>query len=111
MVALPLSPPMVIPGQGRTSESKFDRGTFQPRNQWFCGEAQAHWPHPRCAQATGVGQRWRATPGPSGHPPDPTAPPGIPKHASVGPTLGCWGAPCMTTLILGSRFSQTRLGT
>lgn len=40
---------VVIPGRGTCSESKFDHGKFQPRNQRFCGEAQAHWPHPHCA--------------------------------------------------------------
>lgn len=90
MVAVSSSPPMVIPGQGTCSESKFDHGKFWPRNQRFCGEAQAHWPHPCCVQATGVGQRWCATPRPSGHSPDPTASPGIPKYASMGPALECW---------------------
>lgn len=90
MVAVSSNPPMVIPGQGTCSESKSDHGKFQPRNQRFCGEAQAHWPHPCCAQVTGVGQRCCATPRPSGHSPDPTTPPGIPKSASVGPTPGCW---------------------
>lgn len=40
---------VVIPGRGTCSESKFDHGRFQPRIQRFCGEAQAHWPHPHCA--------------------------------------------------------------
>lgn len=57
MAAVSLSPPMVIPGQGTCSESKFDRGKFQPRKQRFCGGAQARRPHPRCVQTTGAGQR------------------------------------------------------
>ncbi|KAL2304596.1 hypothetical protein Nmel_006547 [Mimus melanotis] len=96
-----LSPPVVIPGQGTCSESKFDHGKCRPRNQRFCGAAQAHWPHPRSAQVIGVGQRSCATLRP-GHSSDPTTPPGIPKYTSGGPALGRGRASYISTVILGT---------